>query len=230
MSGVRILHVDDEPDIREIVDISLGLNPDFEVRACSSGTEAVAAATDWSPFLILLDVMMSGMDGPATLALLHGNPQTSTIPVLFMTARAQTREVEHLITLGAQGVISKPFDPMTLASLVRSHLQAIPLSTLRVIFAQRAKTDAALLKPYCSRLAENLDAASVGRVRQIAESLAGAADLVGDGDIAKAADAVVQAAGAAHDGADAPPELGHALAHLVVRLDNDWTELSTAVV
>ncbi len=63
--------------------------------------------------------MMPGMDGPSTLARLRGNPQTSEIPVVFMTARAQTREVEHFITLGAQGVISKPFDPMTLASQVQ---------------------------------------------------------------------------------------------------------------
>jgi two-component system OmpR family response regulator len=125
MSAVRILHVDDEPDIREVVDISLGLNPNFEVRACASGAEAIVAAAEWSPFLILLDVMMPGMDGPTTLAHLRKNPQTSAIPVVFMTARAQTREVEHFIALGAQGVISKPFDPMTLASQVQSHLQAL---------------------------------------------------------------------------------------------------------
>ena len=125
MSATRILHVDDEPDIREIVDMSLGLNPEFEVHACASGMEAIAAAAEWSPSLILLDVMMPGMDGPATLTQMRENPATSTIPVLFMTARAQTREVEHFIALGAQGVISKPFDPMTLASQVQSHLQAL---------------------------------------------------------------------------------------------------------
>jgi CheY-like chemotaxis protein len=125
MSTIRILHVDDEPDIREVVDISLGLNPEFEVRACSTGEEAITAAAEWSPILILLDVMMPGMDGPTTLAHLRKNPKTSDIPVLFMTARAQTREVEHIISLGAQGVISKPFDPMTLAFVVRNHLQAL---------------------------------------------------------------------------------------------------------
>jgi CheY-like chemotaxis protein len=125
MSSIRILHVDDEPDIREVVDISLGLNPDFEVRACASGAEAVTAAAEWLPFLILLDVMMPGMDGPSTLTQLRKNPQTSEIPVIFMTARAQPREVEHFIALGAQGVISKPFDPITLASQVQSHLQTL---------------------------------------------------------------------------------------------------------
>jgi CheY-like chemotaxis protein len=125
MSATRILYVDDEPDIREVVDISLGLNPDFEVRECASGTEAIAAALEWSPSLILLDVIMPEMDGPATLARLRDNPQTSHIPVLFMTARTQTREVEHMLSLGAQGVIPKPFDPMTLAFVVRNHLQEL---------------------------------------------------------------------------------------------------------
>jgi CheY-like chemotaxis protein len=125
MSAIRILHVDDEPDIREVVDMSLSLSPDFEVRACGSGVEAVAVAVEWSPRIILLDVMMPGMDGPTTLQQLRKNSQTSEIPVIFMTARAQAREVEHFIALGAQGVISKPFDPMALALLVRSHLHAL---------------------------------------------------------------------------------------------------------
>lgn len=229
MSAIRILHVDDEPDIREIVDISLGLNSDFEVRACASGADAVAAAVEWSPFLILLDVMMPGMDGPTTLAQLRRNPRSADIPVLFMTARAQTREVEHLIALGAQGVISKPFDPMTLAVLVRSHLQAVPPGTLRGIFMRRVKTDAAVLKPYRCRLAENPDAAALDPVRQIAHSLAGAADLLGFDQIGSAASAVEKAATAKLDGGDTQTDLAHALDHLIVRLENEWKEPSAAV-
>jgi two-component system OmpR family response regulator len=125
MSATRILHVDDEADIREIVDMSLSLNPDFQVRACASGDEALTAAAEWSPDLILLDVMLPRMDGPTILSCLRENPKTTGIPVLFMTARAQPREVEQFIALGAQGVISKPFDPMTLAFTVRSHLDAL---------------------------------------------------------------------------------------------------------
>ncbi len=229
MSAIRILHVDDEPDIREVVDISLGLNPDFEVRACLSGAEAVAAAVEWSPFLILLDVMMPGMDGPATLTLLRRNPQSADIPVLFMTARAQTREVEHLIALGAQGVISKPFDPMTLAFLVRSHLQAVRIGTLRGIFMRRAKTDAALLKPYLCRLAGNRDPAALALVGQIAHDLAGAADLLGFDEIGSAASAVEKAATAKRDGRDTQTDLAHALEQLIVRLEDEWKELSAAV-
>jgi CheY-like chemotaxis protein len=154
MTAYRILHVDDEPDIREIVDMSLGLNAEFEVRACACGADAIAMAAEWSPFLILLDVMMPGMDGPTTLKHLRQDPRTADIPVLFMTARAQEREVQQLIALGAHGVISKPFDPMTLAFAVRSHLQAIRLDSLRAVFVQRIKGDAALLAACRSSLGE----------------------------------------------------------------------------
>jgi CheY-like chemotaxis protein len=124
MNALRVLYVDDEPDIREIVEMSLGLDPEFEIRTCDSGANALAAAADWFPSVILLDVMMPVMDGPTTLVHLRQNPHTMGIPVLFMTARAQTREVQHFISLGAQGVVAKPFDPLTLAPLVRSHLLA----------------------------------------------------------------------------------------------------------
>ena len=124
MSGIRILHVDNEPDSREIVDMSPGLDPDFRVRACGSGAEALQAAAEWSPYLILLDVMMPKMDGPTTQAQLRKNPKTAEIPIAFMTALAQAREIELLIAMGAQGVISKPFDPMTLAALVQERLRA----------------------------------------------------------------------------------------------------------
>jgi CheY-like chemotaxis protein len=65
---------------------------------------------------------MPFMDGPATLANLRKNPRTAHIPVVFLTARTQTDEIEQYIALGAQGVLSKPFNPMTLAASVRDYL------------------------------------------------------------------------------------------------------------
>src|ERR1700730_18862338 len=124
MSRLRILYVDDEPDIREIVELSLGLDPALWVRSCASGTEALATAADWSPDVILCDVMMPVMDGPATLVRLRECAQTVDTPVVFMTSRAQAREIAHFKSLGAIGVIVKPFDPMTLADSVRSHLRS----------------------------------------------------------------------------------------------------------
>jgi len=122
MTDIRILLVDDEPEIREVVDVSLGLDREFRMRACASGADALVMAAQWSPSLILLDVMMPLMDGPTTLANLRKNPRTAHIPVVFLTARTQAGEIEQYISLGAQGVLSKPFDPMTLAASVRSYL------------------------------------------------------------------------------------------------------------
>jgi CheY-like chemotaxis protein len=121
----RILIIDDEDDIREVAALSLETVAGWDVVTACSGAQGLARAIEYQPDAILLDVMMPGMDGPTTLSHLRENPQTSNIPVLFMTARAQAREVEQFISLGAQGVISKPFDPMTLASEVQTHLQAL---------------------------------------------------------------------------------------------------------
>lgn len=122
MTALRVLHVDDEPDIRELVGISLGLDPEISVKSCASGNDALVAAAEWTPDVVLLDVMMPVMDGPQTLSHLRERETTAKIPVVFMTARAQTRELAHFLSLGAAGVIPKPFDPMTLAGAVRKYL------------------------------------------------------------------------------------------------------------
>ena len=109
MTAIRILHVDDEPDIREVVELSLGLNPDFEIRSCGSGAEAVAIAAEWSPFIILLDVMMPGMDGFEVCRKLKAAPATAGIPVIFMDlvmpikdGFAAIREIRELQTPAAR--------------------------------------------------------------------------------------------------------------------------------
>jgi CheY-like chemotaxis protein len=222
MSAIRILHVDDEPDIREIVEMSLSLNADFEVRACACGADAVATAAEWSPSLILLDVMMPGMDGPTTLTHLRKDPRTIDIPVLFMSARAQAREVQQLISLGAQGVISKPFDPMTLAFSVRSHLQAIRLQTLRTVFVQRLKGDAALLASCRSALGREAAPATLSRIREIAHGLAGAAGLFGFDQISSDAAAVEETVVAMLDNDGTAKDLTLALDRLVAGIEGDW--------
>ena len=119
---IRILYVDDEPDIREIAEMSLSLDPQFDVRTAASGAEALNLAADWQPDLVLLDVMMPGMDGPTVLARLRENPATAATRVAFVTARAQRSEIHTFATLDAAGVIAKPFDPITLAAQVRTLL------------------------------------------------------------------------------------------------------------
>jgi CheY-like chemotaxis protein len=117
----RILYVDDEADIREVAQMALELEPAFDVRTCGSGAEALPIAAVWKPDLILLDVMMPGMDGPATLRALRD--QGAEAPVIFITARSQAAERESFMAAGALDVISKPFDPMALASSVQEYLQ-----------------------------------------------------------------------------------------------------------
>jgi CheY-like chemotaxis protein len=124
MSALRVLHVDDEPDIRELVGISLALDSELSVKSCACGSDALIAALEWSPDIILMDVMMPVMDGPQTLSHLRERDKTAVIPVVFMTARAQTREIVQFLSLGAAGVIPKPFDPMTLAGALRKYLDA----------------------------------------------------------------------------------------------------------
>lgn len=115
----KILYVEDEKDIQTIASMALEMVGKFTVRACSSGTEALEALTGFKPDLILLDVMMPGMDGPTTLARLHEQPAGAGVPAIFMTAKVQPHEIEHLKTLGAIEVIAKPFDPMTLSDTIR---------------------------------------------------------------------------------------------------------------
>lgn len=122
---LKILYVDDEDDIREIAVMALELDPEISVKSCSSGSDALTTVTQWLPDLILLDVMMPGMDGPETLERLRQAPETSAIPVVFITARTQPEDIERFMGLGAAGVISKPFDPMTLAERASALLAAI---------------------------------------------------------------------------------------------------------
>jgi two-component system OmpR family response regulator len=114
----RILYVEDDPDIQMVAQMALEVVGGFTLRACSSGQEALQAAADFEPELILLDVMMPTMDGPATLAALRQLAATASTPVIFMTAKVQTAEVTYYKSLGALGVIAKPFDPMELAQQV----------------------------------------------------------------------------------------------------------------
>jgi two-component system OmpR family response regulator len=178
MSALRILHVDDEPDIREIVELSLGLDPAFTVRSCASGSDALATAADWSPDLILCDVVMPIMDGPATLARLRKCPQTAGTPVVFMTARAQRHELEHFKSLGATGVIAKPFDPMTLPDAVRCHLRAAGLAALRVGFIGRMRGDCEKLAECRKRLTYVTSSSqALEEIKSFAHALAGAAGI-----------------------------------------------------
>ena len=113
---MKVLYVDDEPDIRLIVELSLKMRPDMDICCAESGEAALALLRDgaWEPDLVVVDVMMPGMTGPDILAALRADPDTEHLPVIFMTARARPQDIKDYVAQGARGVITKPFDPMEL--------------------------------------------------------------------------------------------------------------------
>lgn len=114
----QVLIVDDEDDIREVAQLSLEMNSNWEVLTAASGQEALEIATQQQPQVILLDVMMPDLDGFGVWQQLQANPQTKEIPVIFLTAKVQAQEKRDYHDLGVRGVLNKPFDPLQLANQV----------------------------------------------------------------------------------------------------------------
>ena len=119
MNVTKVMIVDDDEDIRMVCELAVRRIGGWEVVMAASGAEALALARSEQPDVILLDVMMPGIDGPTTLERLRNQPETESIPVIFLTAKAQKQEVDRYMTLGATGVIGKPFQVMTLADEIR---------------------------------------------------------------------------------------------------------------
>ena len=114
MAGRRILVIDDEDDIRTVARVALERVGGPTVLAASSGVEGIDLARREQPDAIVLDMMMPGMDGPTTFRALADDDATSSIPVVFLTAKAQAADRQVLSELGAAGILAKPFDPLTL--------------------------------------------------------------------------------------------------------------------
>lgn len=110
---MKVMFVDDQIDIRTIAEIALK-HAQYDVHMCESGIQALEDAKKIKPDLILLDVMMPDMDGIETLKKMKKDPDLKTIPVIFISAKVQKQEVMNYLKLGAIGVITKPFDPLTL--------------------------------------------------------------------------------------------------------------------
>ncbi len=118
----RVLIIDDEDDIREVAALSLESVAGWEVVVADSGLQGLARAIEHQPDAILLDVMMPGMDGPTTFLELRRNPATTKIPVLLLTAKVQSTDQRRFADLGVEGVLFKPFDPLTLHSKIAAAL------------------------------------------------------------------------------------------------------------
>ena len=113
----RVLVVDDDDDVREVTTFSLELIGGYEVFDANAGVAAIELARRHRPDLVLLDVMMPGMDGPATFRALRADPETAHIPVVLLTAKVPVA-LDQEENDGLAGIISKPFDPRALVAEV----------------------------------------------------------------------------------------------------------------
>ena len=106
--------------VREIALIALETVSGFSVVQCSSGQEALNCVEEVQPDLILLDVMMPDMDGEQTFQSIQKIKGFDSTPVIFVTAKAHEEAISALLQKGAAGVVTKPFDPMTLGEQVQA--------------------------------------------------------------------------------------------------------------
>lgn len=117
-----ILIVDDVPENIQVI-ASVLSNDYCEISAATGGEQALKLITGTTPDLILLDIMMQGMDGFEVCRRLKKNPETSNIPVIFLTAMTETDDIVKGFELGAVDYVTKPFKTAEMLSRVRTHLK-----------------------------------------------------------------------------------------------------------
>jgi two-component system, OmpR family, response regulator len=122
----RICYVEDDEDIQRIVRMSLERVGKMTVAVVGDPTQAIETMAEFRPDLVMLDWMMPVMDGPTLFRQMKLRPETSSLPVVFITARASQRDLDELKNLGAAGTISKPFSPKDLPEQLRAIWAALP--------------------------------------------------------------------------------------------------------
>jgi len=122
----RICYVEDDEDIQRIVRMSLERIGKMTVEVVGNPSVAIDAMVAFKPDLVMLDWMMPVLDGPALFRLMKQRPETSALPVVFITAKAAQRDLDELHTLGAAGTISKPFSPKDLPDQLRAIWSKLP--------------------------------------------------------------------------------------------------------
>jgi CheY-like chemotaxis protein len=122
----RICYVEDDEDIQRIVRMSLERVGKMTVEVVGDPMVAIGKITSFKPDLVMLDWMMPGMDGPTLFRKMKQQPETSGLPVVFITAKATQRDMDELKALGAAGTISKPFSPKDLPDQLRAIWAKLP--------------------------------------------------------------------------------------------------------
>jgi DNA-binding response OmpR family regulator len=118
----RVLIIDDEPDIREATQVCLEAAKGWQVLTAESGRVGIALAIAQQPDVVLLDVMMPDVDGLTTFVEMRSHPEAQHIPVILLTAKAQSADRHRFAQFQIAGIITKPYDPMTLADEIMALL------------------------------------------------------------------------------------------------------------
>ena len=122
----RICYVEDDEDIQRIVRMTLERVGKMTVEVVGDTTMAIEAMTAFRPDMVMLDWMMPKMDGPTLFRQMKLRPETSALPVVFITAKASQHDLDELLKLGAAGAISKPFSPRDLPDQLRAIWAKLP--------------------------------------------------------------------------------------------------------
>lgn len=122
----RICYVEDDEDIQRIVRLSLERVGKMTVEVVGDPTMAIEAIAAFKPDLVMLDWMMPKLDGPALFRQMQMRPETSAIPVVFITAKASERDLDELMAMGVAATISKPFSPKDLPDQLREIWKKLP--------------------------------------------------------------------------------------------------------
>ena len=122
MANEKILVVDDEEDVLELVRYNLDRNG-YHVETASSGEEALEKARRKLPDLVILDLMLPGMDGLEVCRKLKSNVKTESLPIIMLTAKTEETDIVTGLELGADDYVTKPFSPKVLIARVRRILR-----------------------------------------------------------------------------------------------------------
>lgn len=176
-ASFRILHIDDDPLMRDDVELSLNFDPAFILLSFDTVRDALAAAPDWEPDLIIC--------GTELLAELRADPATAKTPAIVLSP--QPADLDALKALGAVAVAVAPIDPEKFAATVRRHLVSIKLNRAGYDFSQRLRRDAAALAAFRPRVTE---ADAPEELESFAHKLAGAAGIFNFGAVSSKASAL----------------------------------------
>lgn len=123
MNSKKILIVDDESEICELIQMTLEMNGFSQIRIVKDGKSAINAAEFWLPDIILLDLMLPEIDGLNVCKILKNNPMTANIPIIMITAKNTPTDIVVGLELGANDYITKPFNNQVLLARIRNQLR-----------------------------------------------------------------------------------------------------------